>query len=288
MKRSPSKGFIPDASESIDFESDDDEYGVFCDGEETELVTKTPEGPEIPMPAAVSVSEGARSIQKKSALKKNSSYGSLEPLGVGIPISDRKRSWKVLPMPSAMKRTDSTASFFHNNSNQRNTNTESLSESSEKLKRNVSFSNIHVRDYNLTIGDNPSTLYGTPIQLDWKFVEQEPVDLDSYEGERPRRRTIRQMHINSFQRAHILRAYQHTNEEIKNAKRDASKARRQRSVTLHTLPLMKLEDIAESIGRKARRLVGKQDAESSFVVRDGKWGSMNDLTTLRSSTSSNI
>lgn len=52
------------------------------------------------------------------------------------------------------------------------------------MKRNVSFSNLEISSYVVTLGDSP-TLHGPPISLDWKYDPQVQVhDIDQYEQHR--------------------------------------------------------------------------------------------------------
>ena len=60
-------------------------------------------------------------------------------------------------------------------------------------KRKVSFSYITIREYNMTIGDNPSCSRGAPISLNWTYNSDHKVcTIDSYEKSReynpPRKR----------------------------------------------------------------------------------------------------
>ena len=123
------------------------------------------------------------------------------------------------------------------------------------MKRNVSFSQIHIREHDVTVGDSPC-LYGAPVGLDWQFEEKEPVGLEAFEAQRPRRRSHRQMHLNSYQRRDLLKQANVSVKEIKQAQKKASITRRQRAATTHRLPLMKLEDMIESATRKMKKRLG--------------------------------
>lgn len=58
--------------------------------------------------------------------------------------------------------------------------------SKKKQKKNVTFSTVHMREYELIIGDNPDCSF--PLSLGWRFVEHESMDLGVYESEhKPRR-----------------------------------------------------------------------------------------------------
>ncbi|CAB9497472.1 affinity nitrate transporter 2 [Seminavis robusta] len=49
-------------------------------------------------------------------------------------------------------------------------------------RRSVEFSHVHIREYNVAIGDNPCCSYGPPITLDWDYNDdQGDIPLDVYE-----------------------------------------------------------------------------------------------------------
>lgn len=256
----------------------------------------------------------------KSALKRVSSYGSLNMDEEDIiPISTKKSAWKILPVPilaasSTMRRTESTASFFHsdyNNNNNAEVSTDDYDEDNNRMnmihgknhrmtRNNVSFSQIRVRDYDNTLGDNPACGCGPPLSLDWHYTEHAPLDLDAYEDNRPQqqRRTARQMHLNSYQRQHILEQQRDISaEELQEAKRQAQRVQRQRAVTAYfaTVPAcMKLEDLVESAARKAKRMLqknkrhGKKNRSNSIsgnTATHGSSSSTSSISTMRRSRS---
>lgn len=56
------------------------------------------------------------------------------------------------------------------------------------IKRNVSFSHLQVREYDITLGDNPSVSSGLPISLDWSYNPKERVaSIEAFEAVRIRR-----------------------------------------------------------------------------------------------------
>lgn len=243
----------------------------------------------IPPLAFVDTSSSPSSLNKssktKSALKRVSSYGCLELTGEDIPICSKRSSWKTLPVPSKtnMRRTESTASFFHHDDYTETTTTEANS----SIKRNVSFAKIHVRNYDLTVGDNPACHYGTPVSLDWQYTEHEPLELDRYEECRPTRRNARQMHLNCYQRQHILALHNVPVEEMKAAKKQVKRIQRQRAVTSYFAPVMKLEDAAESAARKVKRLVSGNKLQRSkttgSISRSKSLGWLHEDDTIQSS-----
>merc|ERR550539_1145814 len=75
-----------------------------------------------------------------------------------------------------------------------------------KTKRVTSFSNIEIREYDITLGDNPGGADGPPISLDWNYNEifTQVMDVDIYEEHRPPRRTRLEMYMCSSVRSYRL------------------------------------------------------------------------------------
>ena len=55
-------------------------------------------------------------------------------------------------------------------------------------KKKTTFSTVHIRIYDITIGDSPFVSSGLPLSLGWRFVDADPLSLEDYEGSRPPRR----------------------------------------------------------------------------------------------------
>mmetsp|Transcript_30199 Transcript_30199/g.36741 ORF Transcript_30199/g.36741 Transcript_30199/m.36741 type:complete len:176 (+) Transcript_30199:170-697(+) len=60
-------------------------------------------------------------------------------------------------------------------------------------KLSVSFSDIHIREYDICLGDNPSCTCGPPISLSWTYKNTIIISIDDYEMRREKRRTIDEM-----------------------------------------------------------------------------------------------
>ncbi|KAL3942960.1 MAG: hypothetical protein SGBAC_002949 [Bacillariaceae sp.] len=139
---------------------------------------------------------------------------------------------------------------------------------SEGGKPNVQFEYVIIRQYQQTIGDNPSVSYGTPISLDWAYMENEPLDLDVYEANKTKR-TMRQMFLNHYQRKNIfIHRYGFSPAEVKAAKRATNKVKSQRefSKVMQTSlkPLLVLEEMRESAVRKAKRRMSKDSYDTDI------------------------
>jgi hypothetical protein len=118
----------------------------------------------------------------------------------------------------------------------------------------VKFDSIQVRDYDITLGDNPSCSFGPPLSLDWDYDENEPVCIDKYEEGRHPRRKMYQMHMLSRQRANLLkREAGTTDDEMEKIMDEMRKIQKGRNMTKAGLPFSKIHEAAESATRKWNR-----------------------------------
>lgn len=126
-----------------------------------------------------------------------------------------------------------------------------LSSSGKKMSRSVSFSSVDVREYARTVGDNPSCRSGPPLSLDWSYSKkyEEPKCLDQYEIERQdRARSLRQLHVTKHRRRNLLSfSWGHSDEEMKNARKETKKLQRQRDMTLMLLPIHRAHEAFLSV-----------------------------------------
>eukprot|EP00566_Odontella_aurita_P025858 CAMPEP_0113585234 /NCGR_PEP_ID=MMETSP0015_2-20120614/33567_1 /TAXON_ID=2838 /ORGANISM="Odontella" /LENGTH=111 /DNA_ID=CAMNT_0000490415 /DNA_START=170 /DNA_END=502 /DNA_ORIENTATION=+ /assembly_acc=CAM_ASM_000160 len=73
------------------------------------------------------------------------------------------------------------------------------------MKRSVSFDQIEVREYSLTLGDHIPASGGPPLSLGWDYDAKETTTVDKYESTRePHRRTDQQLYLNICTRRKIL------------------------------------------------------------------------------------
>lgn len=237
-----------------------------------------------------------RDRRKKSLLKRGSAYGDANE---GIPLDfERKEFNRVLPKPDLFLRS-SVASSTPQKEIIRSGGRGMFRVSSEPvfvrpvyqsdedvpkkendqpvhsvpssgfvegaLKKRISFGTIQIREHGVTIGDNPSCSYGTPVSLDWEHQDLEELKVEEYESFRTsRQRTKKEFYMNHFQRNNLLKLNGYSTNEIKQSKDLVRKFRNQRERTkflaLNYPKLVTVEDAIESGLRKVKRTITKSKA----------------------------
>jgi len=156
----------------------------------------------------------------------------------GVPaiesIQENKCNQETLldtPPKTSMKKCMSQ-SILRNSSNNLNL---IGSSSSKKMTRNkLSFSTLEIREYKITVGDNPSVSRGPPISLDWKYDEKKTlvVPLEDYEDNRGMRRCKSEMAMpDRYRRSRLLEEHDISIKQVVKATKNAAKARKQRIET---------------------------------------------------------
>jgi hypothetical protein len=167
-------------------------------------------------------------------------------------LKNSRGAWKVLPKPDLGRITRSISA-------------PASLEKAHKRDFTVSFKEVQIRCYSQTAGDNPSVSCGTPITLDWDYEEMEPVCIDKWEETHPPRRSLRQLILSYYQRRNLLTwQYGFSEDELRQAKREANKIRSKREMTRAFLPAMMVESVLESAVRKAKRILRKQATVIQF------------------------
>lgn len=257
---SPSSSFLPQSPFGSEHEEDGD-VGFFIEGEDEEI----PGRPAVYASKEPPETLSAVLLPMRPILKAS--------VDENIPICTKKKSWGKLPTPDLqvvyMKRVASLNSFF---------NLESLDSVASadgnatlrKVDSKVNFQNVVVREYQQTIGDNPSVTYGTPISLDWDYEQNEPLDLNVYEAGRGGRRSMRQMFLNHYQRKNtLIHKCGFSEEEVKAAKYRTNKVRSQREasklIQRSFRPLVVLEEMKESAVRKCKRRIDGHRSQPNLL-----------------------
>jgi hypothetical protein len=122
--------------------------------------------------------------------------------------------------------------------------------------RSVSFNELKIREYEMTLGNHPGAITGPPVQLSWDHKPEMAVGLEEYERARQPRRNRRQLRLSYKDRERVLfneRGF--TPEEVNSAWMEALMVRKQRKETLTLTDAQRqMEEVWESTQRKIGRL----------------------------------
>lgn len=134
------------------------------------------------------------------------------------------------------------------------------STSQSSMKRNVSFSSLEIRSYNITVGDAP-TPNGVPLSLDWEYdpSETETYDVNVYESNRGTRREKHEMYVPNQYRVYLLmRDAGVSRREIKMAIEESRSSFKRRQQTVKNLKMQPVEEALEKTKRKFVKLTGRR------------------------------
>ena len=128
---------------------------------------------------------------------------------------------------------------------------------STKINRNVHFGRVHIRQFGISISENPCVSEGPPIELGWDFRQQQPsqaLSVDQYEAIRlpRRRRRLQDFLLTDRERRRMLLA-RYTHQDIKECIRQVEQIKRQRVLTYLMLPASALDEAAEDMYRYVTR-----------------------------------
>lgn len=121
----------------------------------------------------------------------------------------------------------------------------------------VSFKNVEIREYPITIGDNPSVSTGPPITIGWEPQDEQVADIDEYESHRPIRRQSSEMAVPKVLREDIILNAGVSAEDLTKFTRDVTLLRRQRRRTVETLSNSQMDETIERTKRKLRNTFRK-------------------------------
>lgn len=91
-----------------------------------------------------------------------------------------------------------------------------------RVKRNVSFANVKVREYERIIGDNPGCSSGAPIGIGWNYHSSEETELDDHESPSPA------VPLTSQERRIVLKHWSYSSGEINESQHKVSQIQSQR------------------------------------------------------------
>jgi hypothetical protein len=160
---------------------------------------------------------------------------------------------------------------------------ELASTNSNRFKQ-VRFSYVTIRNYDITMGDNPAVTAGPPIQLDWEYEEIPSLPVRDFEQFKLKRRGActlsfyvpisenRVLTISPDFRTGILRRAGFSDWEISQTMRNVKKIQQQRTRTALAFPFYRVEYAMRSAGRKLQRTMGSgaQNHSSTIPKHQGR------------------
>lgn len=188
----------------------------------------------------------------RSIMKKNYSFPETNKISYDEfdGISNNKKPMKQIPRRSIMKKNLSVPELSQLSQDN------GISNINKPMRRNVSFTSLSVREYAVTLGDNPSCSRGPPVSLGWDHHAELDFDVDRFEADREPRRTREQMIMNYRIRKNILMfGAGHTRSELNEAVKEVNLTQQRRRKTIRNLRTSKLEEAMESAVRKIKRAI---------------------------------
>jgi hypothetical protein len=149
------------------------------------------------------------------------------------------------------------------------------SSSSRSLNRNVSFTNLSIREYNVELGDNPSCSCGVPISLGWDYEEQEALPLDSVEDpdttamgsySSRRRRKTHELILSYNDRRRLLKSAGYSKAELQECLQTVQKVKHERGMTELFLAVAPLEDAMETVIHGVQNLFFQRKREAGEEI----------------------
>ncbi len=161
----------------------------------------------------------------------------------------------------------------------------------KRTDSNVSFHSVNIREYDRTIGDNPSCSYGIPIGLDWSHSSEISVNLDDYEKAKSYNNGKKIVpRISAVKRESLLKMnLGYTDEEIKKHLKDTKRIQRSRSLTDIVSPYWRIHHACQSASRKIKRGFKKNKKKTNktsheLAVEDAIKNSSSSLSLTESSS----
>jgi hypothetical protein len=120
------------------------------------------------------------------------------------------------------------------------------------VRRTVSFNSIDILEFEMELGDNPSTSNGLPVQLGWECQRADTFNLDAYESAKPIPRDRTKMKIPADVRQRIVENQGVSRSEAKSAMAEVKKTKMRRRSSVDNMKWDKLSYKKEKIGRKLK------------------------------------
>jgi hypothetical protein len=119
----------------------------------------------------------------------------------------------------------------------------------------IQFTTVTIREYPVTIGDNPASRSGPALTIDWNHDTEVTIPLVDYENQRAPRRKGGEMIIPAPMREDLLHAAGFSRLEIHQGTKSVRTARVQRRRTYETLQWEPVQAWSETVARKTWNVI---------------------------------
>jgi len=134
--------------------------------------------------------------------------------------------------------------------------------------KGVQFGVCEIREYPVTLGDNPGGNWGPPLTLSWDHYGTFTMLLEEFESQHPPRRTGSQMNLPRSVREDMLRNAGFSRGEIRAGSKEVNKSRGQRRRTRELQQLTGLQELTEKLSRGTSNAIfrrGKKKQERTYL-----------------------
>lgn len=133
----------------------------------------------------------------------------------------------------------------------------------------VRFSTIQMRTFDRAVGDHPDVMVGPPLTFSWEYVDNDAVDIDHYEQNRPPKKRV--LRLSSITRKNLLRnVFEESEEEILGAEKEIQKIRKQRDNTnKQSKTGAKVESALKTARKKFFRRFSQENVLKGMVAASG-------------------
>jgi hypothetical protein len=134
-----------------------------------------------------------------------------------------------------------------------------------KKGKHVTFGDLEIRFYPMTIGNHPDCYDGIPVSLGWDYDKERSIKLSVVEWERERSPRRNRLRLTWRQREMIVVRAECGLKEIRRIERETSRVRRQREQTIRSV---QCQDMFQAVVQGVRRILLRLPATFSTIPRN--------------------
>jgi len=140
----------------------------------------------------------------------------------------------------------------------------------KKMKK-VHFSTVEVREYPMTLGDNPAVSKGPPVTIEWRPFSRKIYQVESHIKLTPcPRRKPLQMAMPLFYRDFLLKSSGFSRREMLEATKQVNIIKGRRSATVRKLQMAQMEEIGETMKNKMKNTFFRKKKKDFFQFNPTK------------------